>query len=226
MERNRPAVKKSRSYDSSRRQEQARLAREAILEAARRRFLDDGYGATTIAAIAGDAGVSVDTIYKSFGGKPGLVRAIYERGLAGAGPVHAESRSDELQRREPDAREIIRGFGRFVTEIAPRGAPVMLLIRDAAATDPEMGALLTDIEAQRLARMRHNAENLIAAGHLRTDLTVDRAAEIMWFYTAAELYERLVLQRGWPVDEFGTFVADALTAALLPPATGRPRRGS
>ena len=44
--------------------------------------------------IASAVGVSVDTIYKAFGGKPGLVRAIRERALQGDGPEPAEARSD------------------------------------------------------------------------------------------------------------------------------------
>ena len=79
MSRSTPAVKETierkRPYDASRRQEQARRTRDRIVDAAERRFLRDGYAATTIAAIAADADVSADTIYKTFGGKPGLVRA-------------------------------------------------------------------------------------------------------------------------------------------------------
>src|SRR5690242_4640754 len=116
MEEKRPPVKAQRRYDSRRRQEQARQTRQSIVDAAKTRFLRDGFAATTIAAIAADVGVSVDTIYKTFGGKPGLVRAIHDQGLAGEGPVHAEIRSDALQTTERDPRQIMRGIGRFVTE--------------------------------------------------------------------------------------------------------------
>src|SRR4051812_47450711 len=117
MERNSGPVKEPRRYESPRRQEQARLTREAILDAARRRFLERGFAVTTVASVASDAGVSADTIYKTYGGKPGLVRAIYERDLAGEGPVHAEARSDALQQTAADPLAITRGFGGFVMEI-------------------------------------------------------------------------------------------------------------
>ncbi len=81
---------KGRSYDASLRREQARRNHDRIIEMAQRRFLRSGYGPTTISAIAKDAGVSVDTIYKSFGGKAGLVRAMSARALEGTGPVPAE----------------------------------------------------------------------------------------------------------------------------------------
>jgi len=111
MERARANVKSTRHYDSPVRRAQALKTQEAVLDAAHSRFLDTGYAATTIATIAREAGVSVDTIYKTFGGKAGLVRAIYERGLAGRGPAPAYQRSDEMRARETDPRVIMREWG-------------------------------------------------------------------------------------------------------------------
>ena len=76
------------------------------------------------------------TIYKTYGGKPGLVRALCERALGGVGPVPAEQRSDALQAGETDPRKVIEGWGRLTTEVAPRIAPLLLLLRDAADGDP------------------------------------------------------------------------------------------
>ena len=219
MERKRSAVK--RRYDSTRRQEQAQQNRDAILDVARRRFLEDGFTATTVGAIAGEVGVSVDTVYKTFGGKPGLVRAICERALAGEGPVHAEVRSDALQTTEPDPHVIMRGIGKLAAEVAPRVAPIMLLIRDAGVGDPDMAALLAELDDQRLERMTYNARNLADAGHLRKDLSIDEAGEIMWTYSSYELYELLILKRGWTAERFGAFIADALDAALIDVTNGR-----
>ena len=208
---------KPRRYDSSRRRQQARQTRDDILAAARARFLADGFAATTISAVAADAGVSVDTIYKTFGGKPGLVRSIHERGLAGAGPADAESRSDVLQTTESDPRNLMRGIGQLSAEVAPLVAPILLLIRDAAATDDDMVALRAELDDQRLRRMTHNAENLANAGHLRDRLTIAEAAEIMWTYSSPELYELLVLVRHWSPERYGSFVSEALAAHLLSP---------
>jgi AcrR family transcriptional regulator len=212
------AVKPRRRYDSARRAEQARQTRAAIIEAAKRLFLGGGFAATTVAAIAAEAQVSVETIYKTFGGKPGLVRAICDAALAGEGPVPAETRSDRLQVHEPDPRMIIQGWGELTVEVAPRIAPIMLLVRSAAAADPEMAGLLTEIDAARLSRMTRNARNLAATGHLRHDITVEQAGEVMWTYSSPELYELLVVTRGWPLQRYGAFIAEALIAALLPPS--------
>ncbi len=215
MSHERADVKPTRSYDGSGRREQARRTRLRILDSAERRLLRDGYAAATIAAIASDAGVSPDLIYKSFGGKPGLVRAIRDRALAGEQPRPAEERSDEIQAREPDPRVIIRAWGAFVAELAPRAAPILLLIRDAAAVDPNVRGLRDELDADRLRRMTDNARRLRDGGHLRDDVTLALAADVLWSYSSPELYELLVLRRGWSPTRYGRFVAEAMIAALL-----------
>ena len=65
--------------------------------------------------------------------------------------------------------------------------------------------------------MTHNAQTLAHGGHLRSGLSVAATAELLWTYTAPELYELLVGKRGWTPARFGAFVADALIAALLRP---------
>jgi AcrR family transcriptional regulator len=208
-------VKPRRSYDSSRRQEGARQNRARIIDLAEHHFLRDGYTTTTVATIARAAGVSADTIYKSFGGKPGLIRAIRDRALEGEGSVPAEQRSDEIQAHETDPRKIINAWGAFVAEIAPRVSPILLLIRDAATTDPEVQALRDELDTARLERMTQNARRLHDAGHLRPNLTVAGAADVLWTYSSPELYELLVLTRGWAPNRYGQFVADAMINALL-----------
>ena len=209
------SVKAARTYDASSRRERARKNRERVLEGAERRFLRDGYGPTTIAAIAQDAGVSVDTIFKAFGGKPGIIRGIRERALRGEGSVPAERRSDALQAREPDPRKIIEGWGAFTIEVAPRTAPILLLLRDAASADPELRALLEEMDDDRLRRMTENARRLQRGGHLRDGVSVRQAAHVLWTYSSPELYELLVLRRGIPLKAYGEFVADAMKSALL-----------
>ena len=209
-------VKKNRSYDARGRLEQAQRNREMIIEVARRAFLERGYAITTIDAVAQEAGVSVETIYKGFGGKSGLVRAIYQRGLAGRGDKPAPERSDAMSAREVDPRAIIRHWGALAAEVSPLVSPILLLVRSAATTDPELAKLLCESDDQRLTRMRQNARVLADRRFLRKGVTVERAAEIMWAYTSPELYDLFVIRRGWTPQRFGEFVASALTAALLP----------
>jgi AcrR family transcriptional regulator len=209
-------VKGKRRYDSSGRQAQARRNREAVLDAAERQFTRDGYAATTMATIAREVGVSVDTIYKAFGGKAGLVRAIFERGLEGRGPVPAYERSDTMRERETDPKTIMREWGRLTTEVASVVTPIRLLMRSAAVTDPEMATLLRDSDNERLERMRHHARFLKRRGYLRTGVTVAEATDVLWTCSSVEIYELLVLQRGWSMPRFAAFIADFMIAALLP----------
>jgi len=217
-------VKPKRRYDSSGRQAQARRNREVILDAAQRQFLLGGYAATTIAAIAAEAGVSVETIYKAFGGKPGLVRAIYQRGLAGRAPVPAFQRSDEMRERETDPRTIMRNWGTLTSEVSSAVAPIVRLVRAAAASDPDMAALLRAGNDTREERARHHARFLKQRGYLREGVTLAQATDILWTCTSDELYDLLVVQRGWSLRRFARFIADYMIAALLPPP-GEPSSG-
>jgi AcrR family transcriptional regulator len=215
MDRKMPYVKTQRRYNSTGRRAQARRNREAILDIAEREFLANGYAATTVAAIATAAGVSVETIYKSFGGKSGLVRALFERGLTGRGPIPAYQRSDEMRAQETDPETIMSNWGLLTTEVASVVTPIRLLMRSAAVTDPEMAQLLADSDAERLTRMRHHADFLVERGYLREDVTVDEATDVLWTCSSVEIYELLVLQRGWSSDRFARFVADFMISALL-----------
>jgi AcrR family transcriptional regulator len=216
------AVKPQRRYNSSRRRAQAARTRQDVVEAARRLFLADGYGQTTVGAIAEAAGVSVETIYKGFGGKSGLVRAVVAKGLEGAGSVPAEQRSDEMQAAEQDPRAVIRNWTRLATEVAPRIAPIALLIRGAAGADLEMADLLAEVDGQRLRRMEKNARTLYERGDLREGITLEQARDILWTISSPELYELLVLRRGWSIDRFAAFQAEQMIAALLPPEAPQP----
>jgi AcrR family transcriptional regulator len=209
-------VKSKRRYDSSGRQAQARRTREAILDAAQRQFLQGGYAATTIASIAGEAGVSVETVYKAFGGKPGLVRAIYERGLTGRGPVPAFERADAMRERESDPETIMRNWGALTSEVSLVVSPILLLVRAAAASDPDMAALFEASNDTRDERARHHARFLKERGYLRQGVTLAEATDILWTCTSPELYDLLVQQRGWSLPRFARFLADYMIATLLP----------
>jgi AcrR family transcriptional regulator len=210
-------VKPRRRYDSSGRQAQARRSRQAILDAAQRQFLHGGYAATTIAAIAAEAGVSVETVYKAFGGKPGLVRAIYDRGLAGQQPVPAFQRADAMRERETDPRTIMRSWATLASEVSPVVSPIERLVRAAAASDPDMAALLMAHNDLREQRARHHARFLKRRGYLRQGVSLAQATDILWTCTSDELYDLLVTQRGWSLPRFARFLADFMIAALLPP---------
>ena len=210
-------VKRTRRYDSSGRAAQARRNRDAILDAAQRQFLEQGYATATVSSIAREAGVSVETVYKAFGGKAELVRAIYERGLAGRHQESAYERSDEMREHETDPRKILRFWAGLIAELAPEVSPIRLLMRSAAATDRDLAQVLKESDDERLQRMRHNARFLATQRYLRPGLTPAEAADVLWTCTSAELYELFVVRRGWSLRRFERFVGDLMVAALLRP---------
>lgn len=208
-------VKASRRYDSSGRRERALRTRAAVLDAAERQFLNEGYGSATIASIAQEAGVSVETVFKSFGSKSGLVREIYERGLEGREGTRAYVRSDQMREREGDPRTIMRKWGRLTAEVASVVSPIRVLMRHLALTDREIAAVLEAAESERLARMRHHARFLKAQGHLRAGVTVSEATDVLWICSSLEIYELLVIRRGWSTERFARYVGSFMITALL-----------
>lgn len=203
-----------RSYDARSRQAQAERTRELLLDAARGLLLTDGYAATTMARVARACDVSVESVYKRFGGKPGLVRAVVDKALAGEGRTPAEQRSDALSATDPEL--LLRGWAQLTAEVAPRVAPILLLVRAAASHDQELFELAGELDQTRRRRMTDNAGRLAAAGQLRPGLTVEHAADVLWAYSSPELYDLLVLRSSWELPRYARFVEDGLRAHLLP----------
>ncbi|MDQ6896742.1 MAG: TetR/AcrR family transcriptional regulator [Actinomycetota bacterium] len=204
-----------RRYDATRRRDQAARTRAAILEASRHQFLTQGYATTTIVSIAAGVGASADTIYKAFGGKAALLLAVCEDALNGTGAVPAETRSDAMQAAEHDPVALLRGLGTLTGEVAPRIAPLLLLLSAAAEADPALQQMRTDLDAARQARMAQVAATLASKTPLRAGRSIDEAADIMWVYSSPEIYRLLVLDRRWPIERYAQFVGDSLVVALL-----------
>ena len=211
-------VNRVRQYDSSSRQEQAKRNRSTILEEARRLFLDHGFAATTMPDIASAAGVSVQTVYKVFRNKPGLAKAVFDVAIAGDDepvPVLQRERLSRV-RNEPDPRTKFQLYGEHLAAVAPRHVPIQLVILAAAATDPEAGKVWDQLQEERLTGMSLFARSLHSEGHLRPGISATEARDVLWTYNSAELFKLLVIERGWSSRRYGQWIADALSAALLP----------
>jgi AcrR family transcriptional regulator len=210
-------VKAPRTYDSSRRQAQARQTRATVREVAHRAFLERGYAATTVPAIATEAGVSVETVYKAFGNKAGLLKAMFDVAIAGDDePVPLEQR-DMVARihAEPDGRTKLQIYGTAYAIRAARAVPVQLLVRDAAASDAGAAGVLQQLKQERLSGMTAFANHLHDAKVLRTGVSAEDARDVLWLFTSAEVYEKLVLERGWTPTRLGDWLTEQLAAALL-----------
>jgi AcrR family transcriptional regulator len=142
----------------------ARRDRDQITYVARGLFLADDYAATTVAAIAATAHVSVETIYKALGGKPGLVRAIIEKGLAREGPVPAEQRSEHNRDTEPDPRRILAAWGASSAKIGPGSSRSCRWPGTPPPATRRWPPPLEQISAARHERMTVIARGLAKAG--------------------------------------------------------------
>ena len=112
-------------------------------------------------------------------------------------------------------RERLRLYGEFLSEVAPRHVPVQLVIRDAASSDPEARAVWAELQAERLKGMALFAKALHEDGNLRPGMSTSEARDVLWTYNSAELFQLLVLERGWSPKRYGRFIASALIAALV-----------
>jgi len=206
-----------RRYDSSGRQARARRTREEICDFARRLFEEQGYAHTTIADIARAASVSPETIFKAFGSKGALLGAVVKaaiRGDAEATPLRQRPAIEAI-RQEHDPRRQFGMYGRLVAEINPRLAPLVRVMREAAPGDEETAAALAALKADRLDGMNEFAALLEARGALRSGVSRREAKDVLWTLNSPELYELLVLERGWSIQRYGRWLAQQLSAALL-----------
>lgn len=214
------AVNSGRNYDSPLRREQAQRTRQRVVDSARELFGELGYPATSIAAVARRAGVSADTVYKSFGSKNALLKAVLDATIGGDVddvPL-LEREGPRRMRAEPDQRRQIELFAAGVTEQLERVRPVDDILRRAAAVDPGAAALRDDVQLrQRRAAMRTVVSWIAANGPLRGGVGEDEAAAVAWTLTSPEVHAMLRDTWGWPRERFEAWVRDALLDSLLPP---------
>lgn len=209
---------KPRTYRSPRRQEQARQTRAAILAAARKRFLERGYNATTIDEIAAAAGVSKPTVFTAVGNKVQLLKAVRDVAMAGdddPAPV-AQRPSVERARDAQTAEEALRLVAAHIVALSGRYALIDEVLRGAAATgEPELAELWETSERQR----RTGAGILLAIirgkGPLRPGLDPHQGEDILSNYMASDVYLRLVDRLGWTTEDFQRWLEATLAWHLL-----------
>lgn len=210
---------RKRAYDSSSRKEAARATHQAIVEAARNVFLDKGYAAATMPAIAQAAGVALDTVYATVGKKPALFRQLIEMAISGGDSAVPAEERDYVQaiRAEPDAAAKLRIYAAGLRTVQQRLAPLFRVLRSAAPLDSELAALWRSISERRAKNMGLFASDLAATGRLRPELSIAKAADIIWTMNSSEFYLLLVEERGWQPKEFEDWLVDAWIRLLLTP---------
>jgi AcrR family transcriptional regulator len=212
-----------RSYTSPRRDDQARLTRRHIVDAAHDLFLAHGYTATTIETIARTAGVSVQTVYNSVGNKAAVLAAVYDTALAGDdAPVAIAERSTfQAMLSERDGRRFLARYAAHGRELGQPAAPLVATVL-AEAGNPDVRALAATSEQQRAHGTAVVARHVAERFGLAPGLTIDEAADILWALTAPETMIRFVHQRGWTWERYETWLARAMADAVLGHRRRRP----
>jgi AcrR family transcriptional regulator len=216
-------VNPKRRYQSPRRREQAAATRLHILHAAQRLFEQQGYAATTMAAIATEAGVSLKTVYLAFQTKSGVVRALWDVLLRGPvdSPVAVQPWYREvLQERDPQRR--LRLNARNSRVVKTRIGALLQVIRSAAPLDGDIAALWAHIQADFYDNQGVIVQQLHHTGSLRPDLDVTRATDILWTLNHPDVWQLLVGMRGWTPEQYEKWLGDTACAQLLSPETRHP----
>jgi AcrR family transcriptional regulator len=222
-------VKPKRPYASPRRQAQAEATRRDILDAAQRLFESKGYSATTMAEIAKEAGVALKTVYLAFQTKSGLLRTLWNTLLRGDQSDRPIAERDwyqaVLEEEDPERRLRLNASNSATGK--QRISAILEVIRTAAAVDPDVDALWQRIQSDYHANQRAIVERLHERAHLKPELDVHQATDILWTINHPNTWQLLVVGRGWTREQYERWIGDTAVAQLLElkRATRRRRAG-
>jgi AcrR family transcriptional regulator len=206
-----------RGYRSELRAAQAQETRRSIVAAASRLFVEEGYGATTIDAVAEVAGVSRKTVFAAVGGKLDLLKVALDWAVAGDDrPLAVAERSDMRQLMEQDDPAVLLdGCAKTMVDIDVRLAPLAQALEVAAGVDPAARELLAESQRKRLLEARRMVDRLRDLNALADDLTYDEAVDVVWLATDWALFDRLVRVRGWSRRRFRAWLSKYLIGQLI-----------
>ena len=207
------------SPDGKRGQARTRLARVAVVDAARALFLERGYGPTTIEAISALADVPQATVYRLFSSKRGILKALLDVSIVGddeAVPLADRPHVRSLFT-DADPKKQLVGFVGVAAQVNSRTAPIYRILVSAASSDPDASALLDELTSQRQQGQGRIARSLARAGALRPKLRARDAADIIHALMSPEVYKLLVLDRGWPPERYERWLTEILVDQLLLP---------
>jgi len=220
-------AKGPRRYESPKRRQQARATRRAIVEAGRSLFLSRGYGGTTIEAIAGEAGVAVQTVYAVFGSKPHILRSVLDVAVTGEdapAPPLLDPDAMRVIGLEPDPARRVRMFAALVGDVLGRTAAVTQVAREAAAADPEMAQMWRAMQDSRTGGMAEAARVLVGDGDGDGDglpvRPLDEIRDLLWVLCGPEVHQLFVAERLWTPERYEEWLVSAIEPVVNPRPPG------
>jgi AcrR family transcriptional regulator len=210
-----------RNYDNSRRLAQVRATRLRVIEAAKRLFIESGYPATTIEAVADAADVSLPTLYRLFGSKRALLGAVLDASFGGDDePIAFGDRpAVRAARAEADPVKMVEAFGRILTDLMERTSAILHVLATAAQVDPEAADLLAEIRRQRHTGQSRIVAALAERDALDPDLDPAQAADMVYAYMSPDVHRILTIERGWASRDYELWAVRCLRSLLRHEAT-------
>ena len=204
------------------RRERSRRTKRAIVLAAIDLFVADGYGSTTINAIAQRTGVAVQTVYVSFGSKRAILAAALDQAIAGDDRDVSINDRDWMHEvfNAPTSAQRLTAYAGALRRILGQAGDMFAVVAAAASIDTDVVELASTTEERRVIGARSVVEAALAVGPLRDGLTVDEAVDVLSLINSPATFHHLVRRRGWSLDRYQSWVAEALHRELLPPPAG------
>ncbi|MGI8757828.1 MAG: TetR/AcrR family transcriptional regulator [Acidimicrobiales bacterium] len=207
-----------RTYQSPLREEAARVTRGRIRDAAVELFVQNGFVATTMKQVAARAGVAERTVYTAYATKADLFRDAVNVALVGDElPVAILDRGEvRAAMAERDGRQALAQAVTYNVAISERANDLVMVGELSSGADSDMRQFTKEGSRVMAAGMRLFAAALASHRSLRSDVDVDRAADILFFYLSPYTHHLLRRVRGWSAEDFRVWLLDALVRELLP----------
>lgn len=204
------------AYDNRQRQEAARTTRARIIEAAKAGFLAHGFGGTTIRQFAEDAGVSQETIYKTFGGKAALLKSVYDVTLAGDDEdIPLAGRPEAIAVRDaPSPAAAAASYAELAQLISRRIDPLLRVLLGARDTDRALAEFARTIDEERHVGSSFYLRQWERNGWLRDDITVDQAIDTVWALNSPQP-RWLLLDHGWSDEQYTRWLAGLIRRTIF-----------
>ena len=198
-------------------QARTRLARTAVIAAAKDLFVERGYAPTTVEAISERADVPSATVYRLFSSKLGILKAVLDVSIAGDDeevPV-ADRPAVQSLLADPDPRAKLAAFVDVAAQVNARTSAVYRILTSAAAADADTAGLLDQLTAQRRRGQGRVARALAESNALRAGVRERDARDIIHALVSPEVYGLLVIDRAWSADRYRAWLTETLIAQLV-----------
>jgi AcrR family transcriptional regulator len=195
-----------RSYKAPRRERQAQETRAAVIEAAHRLFLENGYTGTSIRQVAEMAEVGEQTVYRVFGHKAGLLRAVILTAVSGSEDGSVGREMNDFMARvsgAPSPLEAVREIGSWSAATYERGAADLEdVVFSAARIDPRAQELADFVRNERYEDVKALIAAVIDDTSTPPGLSLDDMADYIYAVWSGPVYRQLVEERGWSLDKY------------------------